>query len=190
MVSDWNWKGNEGKPLEVSVYSSCDVVELFLNGKSLGKKATDRSTKFTATFNVPYQAGVLKAVGSTKNKIVASTELKTAGDVASIRLTPDRAEIAADGQDLSYITVELVDDNGVRNPKAEDLIHFEIEGAGEIIAVGNANPVSLESYTLPQRKAWQGKCMVIVKSTLKAGSIKLKAEGSQLKTAEVSLSSN
>jgi len=174
-VADWNWNGYEGKPLEVSVYSSCDQVELFLNGKSLGKKPTNRSTKFTAIFTVPYQAGVLKAVGFAGKKMVSSTELKTAGEVANIRLTADRTEIAADGQDLSYITVDLVDAYSVRNPKAENLIHFEIEGAGEIVGVGNANPVSLESYQLPQRKAWQGKCMVIVKSKKQVGKITLNA---------------
>ncbi len=176
VVYDWNWKGNEGKPLEVSVYSSCEQVELFLNGKSLGKKPTNRSTKFTATFNVPYQAGELKALGITAKKKVTTTVLKTAGEVSNIRLTADRNIIAADGQDLSYINVELVDANGVRNPKAEDLINFEIEGAGEIIAVGNANPVSLESYKLPQRKAWQGKCQVIVKSNKQEGKITLIAK--------------
>ena len=93
--------------------------------------------------------------------------------------------IKADGQDLSYITVELTDVNGVRNPKAENLVKFKIEGKGTIVGVGNANPVSVESYQLPQRKAWQGKCLVIVKSTEKAGTITLTASTDGLQSSKV-----
>ena len=189
MLADWNWKGYEGKPLEVNVYSSCEQVELFLNGKSLGKKPTNRSTKFTALFNVPYQAGVLKAVGITGGKKVKTVELASAAEVANLLLSADRTEITADGQDLSYISVELVDDKGIRNPKAENLVTFKIEGPAEIVGVGNANPISMESYQLPQRKAWQGKCLVVVKSKKQAGAITLKATSENLKAAAIQLNS-
>ncbi len=175
VVADWNWTGYEEKPLEVSVYSSCEQVELFLNGKSLGKKKTDRSSQFTAKWNVPFNAGALKAVGYRGSKQVASSTLQTAQEPAAIKLTADRSTIAADGQDLSYITVELVDAKGTRNPKAEHLVKFEVGGAGTIVGVGNANPVSLESYQLSQRNTWQGRCLVIVKSKKEAGRIILKA---------------
>jgi beta-galactosidase len=184
VVADWNWKGYEEQPLEVSVYSSCEQVELFLNGKSLGKKKTDRATKFTATWNVPYKAGIIKAVGYKGSKQITSSQLQTAQEPTAVKLTTDRTTIHADGQDLSYITVELVDVNGIRNPKAENVVQFEIEGAGTIIGVGNANPVSLESYQLPQRKTWQGRCLVIVKSKREAGSITLKASAEGLGSAQ------
>ncbi len=188
-VADWNWQGYEGKPLEVSVYSSCPEVELFLNGNSLGKKKTNRSTEFMAKWNVPWQPGELKATGFDGKKLVAISKLITTGDPSRIRLTADRIRIIANGQDLSYVTVELTDKNGNRHPKGENLVLFGIEGPGKIIAVGNANPVSLESYQLPQRKAWQGRCLVIVKSDKEAGTIRLKATSPGLEMAVLEISS-
>ena len=175
VTDDWNWPGMEGKPLRVSVYSSCDRVELFLNGKSLGKKETNRATEFTAGWDVPYATGELKAVGYKGKKKIAAAVLKTAGTVSSIKISPDRSELFADGQDLSYVTVELTDANGIRNPKADNLVKFTINGEGTIVGVGNANPVSIESNQLPQRKAWKGRCLVIIKSTGKPGTISLSA---------------
>ncbi len=190
VVADWNWKGYEDSMLEVNVYSSCDEVELFLNNKSLGKKSTDRSTKFMAVYKVPYTAGELKAVGYTKGKKIKESVLKTANEVTQLKLTANRTTIKADGEDLSYITVELLDANGVKNPKAENLIRFEIEGEGKIVGVGNANPVSTESYQLSQRKAWQGRCLVVVKSTHNAGKIILKAVAENIQPAEIAITSN
>lgn len=181
VLADWNWTGYEEKPLEVNIYSSCEEVELFLNGKSLGRKPTNRSNQFTAVWNVAYQPGVLKAVGYNGNKQVKVAELKTADEPVEIRLSVDRNKIQGNGQDLSYVTVEITDAKGNKHPKADNLVNFEIEGPGEIIAVGNANPVSLESYQMPQRKAWQGKCMVIVKSGKQQGTIQLKAKSDNLK---------
>ena len=172
-VADWNWNGSEGMPLEVKVYSSCEKVELFLNGKSLGSKEVNRGTKFTASWKVPYQPGTLKAVGYKSKKLVVSRELITAGEPARIKVTSDRTEIKADGQDLCYITVELTDAKGIRNAKAENLVNFTITGPAIIVGVGNANPVSLESFTLPQRKAWQGRCLVILRAGRETGRITL-----------------
>ncbi len=176
--------------MEVSVYSSCEQVELFLNGKSLGKKPTNRATKFTAAWQIPYQPGTLKAVGFTRRKQVNVSELKTTSKPAVIRLTADRTKINGDGQDLSYITVELTDANGFRNPKAENLVSFSIDGPGSIVAAGNANPVSIESCQLPERKAWKGRCMVIVKSESKTGKIILKASSPGLEIASIEIESD
>ena len=185
VVDHWNWPAFENKPLEVNVYSSCDEVELFLNGRSLGRKVTNRATAYTAIWLVPYRSGALKAVGYSGGKQVNSSELRSAGPPAQLKLTPDRRRLSADGQDLSYITVELVDSHGVRNPIAENLIKFSVAGTGEIVAVGNANPMSTESYQLPQRKAWQGRCLVIIKSSKESGTIKLTASTSGLRPASV-----
>jgi len=173
--------------MEVNVYSSCKQVELFLNGKSLGKKPTNRSNQFIAHWNIPYQPGVLKAVGYNGKKQIKVAELKTAEEPANIRLTADRNSLNANGQDLTYITVEITDAIGTKNPKAENEVKFEIEGPGEIVAVGNANPVSLESYQQPNRKAWQGKCLVVIKSGKEAGNVLLTAKSVNLKSAIINI---
>jgi beta-galactosidase len=188
-VADWNWSGNENTLLEVTAYSSCDEVELFINSRSLGKMKTDRATEFKATWNVPYQAGELKAVGYTSKKQVNTAIIRTAAEPAQIKMSADRNVIKADGQDLSYVTVELVDDNGIRNPKAENPVKFEIEGQGKIIGTGNANPVSLESYTAPERKAWQGRCLVVIKSDHVEGKMILRASSPGLTPATIVISS-
>ena len=180
VVADWNWAGDENKPLAVNVYSSCPEVELFLNNKSLGKKPTNRTTKFMAVWDVPYQAGELKAIGYNGDKKVNISVLHTAAMPAQIHLLADKIQLKANNQDLSYVTVELLDAKGTLNPRADNLIHFKVDGPGEIVGVGNANPVSVESDQLPQRKAWRGKCMVIIKSTQKAGNITLTAIADKL----------
>lgn len=187
VVAHWNWKGNEGKPLQVNVYSSCEEVALFLDGRSLGRKAVNRSNKFTAVWEVPYQAGTLKAVGYRNNKIVNTAVLSTAGEPTQVKLTADRTALVASSQDLSYITVELLDSNGIRNPLAEQLVKFEINGPAVIEAVGNANPMSVESYTLPQRKTWQGRCMVVVRTTGQKGKVTVKASVDGMKQAQLDL---
>jgi beta-galactosidase len=189
-VDDWNWSNDESKTVEVNVYSSCEQVELFLNGKSLGKKPTNRSTKYIAIWQLPFQPGILKAIGYKGKKQVCISELKTAGEPSLIKIAADRTEITANGQDLCYAVVELTDTNGIRNPKAENLISFTLDGPGTILAVGNANPVSLESYQLPHRKAWRGRCLVIVKSETKGGIITLKASSAGLVPASIEIRSN
>jgi len=187
VVADWNWKGYEKQPLEVEVYSSCEQVELFLNNRSLGKQPTSRDNKFTATFKVPYEAGTLEATGYNGNKKVSTAVLRTAAAPTQLKLTADRNTIQSNNQDLVYITVELLDANGVRDPKAENLVQFSITGPGTIVGVGNANPVSTESYQLPQRKAWQGRCLVIVKGTGEQGKVVLKAKADGLQEGQVSV---
>ncbi|MDB5087069.1 MAG: glycoside hydrolase family 2 [Mucilaginibacter sp.] len=180
VVADWNWKGYENKPLTVNVYSSCPQVELFLNNRSLGKKETNRATKFMATWNVPYKAGELKAIGYDGDKKVNTSILRTADAPSEIKLSADRTKLKANNQDLSYVTVELTDAKGNLNPRANNLVHFKVTGPGIIVGVGNANPTSVESDQLPQRKAWRGKCLVIIKSTGKPGEITLNASADKL----------
>ncbi len=189
-VDDWNWNGSEGKIMDVNIYSSCGQVELFLNGKSLGKKATDRTTKYLANWQIPYEPGTLRAVGLAGKMQVAVAELHTANEVNQIRLSADRNKIRANGQDLSYITVELTDNNSLRNPKADNLVSFEVEGRGTIAGVGNANPISLESFQLSQRKAWHGRCLVVVKSDTVSGKIVLKATSKGLQSMKLEIESN
>jgi beta-galactosidase len=187
VVAEWNWAGNENKPMEVHVYSSCESVELFLNGKSLGaRQKTDRSTKFRAKWTVPYAAGELKAVGYSGGKKINTVLLRSAENPTQIKLIADR-KLKPQENDLSYITVELTDAKGVRNPTAENQLKFEVTGDAKIVGVGNANPVSLESFQLPQRKAWKGRCLVIVKSGAQRGPVQLKASSAGLPAAVIAL---
>ena len=189
-VTDWNWKGYENTPMEVSAYSSCETTELFLNGKSLGKKQTNRSTEFKAIWNVPYNAGEIKVIGYNGNEKVNTASITTAEKPIQIKLNVDRNNINADGQDLSYVTIELLDNKGNRNPKADNELTFNITGPGVIEAVGNANPMSLESYQLPKRKAWRGRAMVIIRSTEKEGIITVTVSAKNLKQQKISLKSS
>jgi beta-galactosidase len=152
----------------------------------LGRKTTDRSTEFTGVWQVPYAAGELKAVGYRDGR-EGSVVLRTAQSVTRLVATPDRATIAADGQDLSYVTIELQDAAGVRHPKADNLLSFEIDGPGTIAAVANANPMSVESYLRPTRAAWQGRCLVVVKAATTRGAIRLRVTSPGLPAAETTI---
>jgi beta-galactosidase len=185
VVADWTWPGYENTLLDIEVYSNCSEVELFLNNGSLGKKPCSRETEFITRWNVPYKPGVLRAVGYDNQQEITATELHTASEPAKIRMTPDRTEIKADGQDLSFITVEILDENNVRNTKAVNLLQFGIEGPGSIIAVSSSNPFGLESFVQPKRKAYQGRCLVIIRSDREAGSIVLTATSDGLQQDQV-----
>jgi beta-galactosidase len=188
VVPEWNWEGHESKPIEVNVYSSCDKVELFLNKRSLGVKQTNRSTQFIASWTVQYQSGELKAIGYSGDKMVNKATLITAAKPVSIQLSADRKVLQANNEDLSYVTVELVDSKGHIDPKVENLVSFSLIGDGKIVGVGNANPVSLESYQLARRKAWKGRCLVIIKAGKTAGKIVLQAKSAGLKVGRITIS--
>ncbi|SIT34160.1 beta-galactosidase [Filimonas lacunae] len=173
----WQWDRFKDSLLTVAAYSSCEEVELFLNDQSLGKKATDTSHHLEASWQVAYRPGVLKAVGYTAGVKVAESLLQTAGEVTSLRLTADRDTIMANNQDLSYITVELTDAKGVRHTQADNALHFSIEGPATIVAVSNANPASLESFQQPQRKAWRGRCQVVIQAGRQKGLVTIRAKG-------------
>jgi beta-galactosidase len=115
--------------------------------------------------------------------------LRTVHEPTRLKLSADRSLIRADGQDLSYITIEVTDVKDILHPKADPLIRFEIEGPGSIVAVGSANPMSTESFQQPQRKAWHGRCLAVVKSTQKAGRIIFTASAEGLKPARIVIDS-
>ena len=190
VVDRWNWKGYEGQPLEVEVYCAHERVELFLNEASLGTRETNRGTEWIARWKVPYQKGVLRAVAYKGTEAVDFYELITASEPESLMMSADRFEIIANGQDLSYIHVELVDGEGHRNTTAENMVHFDIEGPGTIVAVASSNPMSSESYQRPHRKAYRGRCLVVVKSTDEPGDIILKASSDGLASGSVTILSN
>lgn len=169
----WTWPGFEGKTIQVEVYSKYPKVRLYQNNKLIGEQATTREQQFKATFSVPYSSGVLKAVGVENDKEMESTMLQTAGDAAKLKLTADRKEILANGQDLSYVLVEIADKDGIFQPNATNRLHFKIEGPGVIAGVDNADLKDVEQYVSNTRKAWKGKVLVVIKSTRDMGDIKL-----------------
>jgi beta-galactosidase len=190
VVDRWNWPGHEGEPLEVEVYCAHEEVELFLNGNSLGRKETNRATEWIARWSVPYEPGSLKALAYQGGNQVESWELVTASEPETISLLADRPGLHADGQDLSYIMVEIQDGEGNRNTLADQMVHFEIDGPGTIIAVASSNPTSRESFQQPKHKAYQGRCMVIVKATDNPGKITLNARSEGLGSASVTIETN
>ncbi len=180
----WNWSGHEGKPLQVSVYSRCDTVRLELNGKLIGEQPVSR---LTARFNVPYAPGELRALGLINGKVVAQTSLKTTGAPKRLKLTADRATIRADRNDLSYVTVEVVDAGGQRVPDAEVAVRFSVTGAGQLAAQGNGCSNRPASFRAPVRETFQGRCLAILRPTGHAGAITLRAEADGLEPSSVTV---
>jgi beta-galactosidase len=177
----WTWPGSEGKPLDVTVYSSCQSVRLELDGKEIATQPVNN--KMVAKFKVPYQPGELRAVGLSDGKPVASASLRTAGEPKEIRLIADRAAIRAGRNDLSYVTVEVVDRRGTVVPTAAIPIHFTVTGAGELAATGSPAPNDVSSFHLPVRTTWQGRCLAILRPKGVSGKIILKAEADGMKAA-------
>ncbi len=189
-VAEWNWEGYENEYLGVIVCSRFENVELFLNGKSLGKKPTNLENEYINWWSVPYEAGEIKAVAFDGDSIAATSVLNTAQKPEQILLNADRTTLKANGQDLSYITVELTDKNGLLHPKTNNLVEFEINGPGKILAVANSNPMSVESFQQPKRKTYKGRCLVIVKSEKEAGKITLTAKSEGLPNTGITLASH
>ena len=174
----WNWKQGEMVDLW-AYYNNADEVELFLNDVSQGirRKEGDQHHVY---WRLPFEPGRVKVISRKNGKEVLSKEIQTAGEPSQIRLTADRQVIRADGEDLSFITVEVLDEKGTLCPTAENLIRFNVSGNGTIVGVDNGNPTSLERFKASKRKAFYGKCLVVVKSDKRSGVIHLTAESDGL----------
>ncbi|MDO6761247.1 glycoside hydrolase family 2 TIM barrel-domain containing protein [Tamlana sp. 2_MG-2023] len=211
VLPHWNWEGKEGETIPVFSYTNCEEVELFVNGKSYGKKTkgvdlTDVLTeyrgfndsgygtgkgvfksKYRLSWFVPYQAGSIKVVGYKNGKAVTSKEIKTAGKPAKIKLIADRTVIDSDGKDLSFITVRIEDKDGNLCPNADNLVNFNVTGAGINEAVGNGNSASLEPFQSDKIKAFYGKCLLIVKSKETSGIVTIQAKSKDLDSEPINL---
>ncbi len=190
----WNWPGREGQVFPVLVYTNCDTVELFLNDKSFGVKSYEfprqgnsgswnryerpylntNTADLHLAWDVPYEPGVLKAVGRKNGKIYTAV-VQTVGEPHSIRLSYDRREINADAKDVIHIKAEIVDSNNNLVPTADNRIRFEVEGEGILIGVGNGNPMDHDSFKINERNAFNGLALIIVQSTRKPGKITITA---------------
>ncbi len=205
VLPHWNWQGREGQNIPVMVYSNGAEIELFLNGKSLGRKkrfsepvelpvgpnvSQDRKymSKYRLMWQVPYQPGTLKAVAYVDGKQVAVDEVHTAGAPARIKLVPDRATIEADGDDLSFVAVRVEDKDGNLCPEADNLVHFNVTGAGALRAVDNGNAATTELFNADHRKAFNGLALLIVRSERgQAGKIHVAATSDGLAQASVEI---
>lgn len=180
----WNW--TVGQTIDLwAYYNNADEVELFLNGRSMGSKKKTADT-FHVMWRVTYEPGTIKAISRKNGKVVAQKEIHTAGESAKIRLTPDRTHISADGKDLTFVTVEVVDEAGTLSPHADNLVQFEVSGSGFIAGVDNGSQTSLEPFKAPYRKAFNGKCLVVIQNDGTAGQVHLKATSAGLKEAAIS----
>jgi beta-galactosidase len=186
-LRSWTWPGFEGKPLNVRVYSSGDQVRLQLNGKDLGIQPISAATKLRAEFSVPYSPGKLRAVALQNGTELASLSFRTAGAPAKLRLMADRLSIRPDRNDLSYVTVEVLDATGNLVPDAIVPVTLSISGAGQLAGVGNADPKDVASFQQPHRKTFHGKCLAVVRPTGIQGSITLRAEAQGLSATTVTI---
>jgi beta-galactosidase len=193
VLPHWNWAGHEGQAIPIMAYTNAEEVELFVNGKSLGREKLGVDTvviptggnvsqtrlftsKYRLEWQAPYAPGSLRAVAYKGGKQVAVDEIKTAGPAARLRLVPDRAKISADGQDLSFITVRVEDKDGNLCPLANNLVQFKVEGAGKVEATDNGNAASVEPFQADKHTAFNGLALLIVRSRAgQAGRIQVTA---------------
>ena len=208
ILPHWNWEEREGEVTPVFVYTNYPSAELFINGKSQGKRTKDLTVTIdnskcdsvgSTTFkrqqryrlmwmDTKYEPGTVKVVAYDANgKAVAEKEIHTAGKPYAIKLEADRTKIAADGKDLSFVTVSVVDKDGNLCPLADNEIKFKVKGKGYYRAGANGNPASLESFQKPQMKVFSGMMTAIVSSTEEAGEIVLEASSKGLKTAKLEI---
>ena len=190
ILPHWNWPDRVGQVTPVHVYTSGDSAELFLNGKSLGLKKKGQYEYRLEWDDVVYQPGKLKVVAYKNGKKWATDVVKTTGPAAKLTLQADRDKIRADGQDLSFVTVTVADKNGLPVPRSKNHIKFQIEGPGEIVATDNGDATSFESFQAPERNAFNGLALVIVRAKPgQPGTIKLTATADGLETAAIRIKS-
>ena len=207
ILPHWNWKGREGEVTPVFVYTNYPSAELFINGVSQGKRTKDLSIKRDGSdtemakknfdrqkryrlmwMDTKYQPGTVKVVAYDANgKAVAEKVMKTAGEPYKIVLEADRSSIAADGKDISFVNVKIVDKDGNFCPTDEREISFKVKGAGVFKAVANGNPSSLESFQTPKMKLFSGQLTALVQSAEKGGTITLEATAKGVKAGKISI---
>jgi beta-galactosidase len=205
----WNWKGHEGQAIPVVAYTNCDSVELFLNDKSFGIKSVEfpqqgnsggwnafarpyvpaTTSDLHLSWDVPYEPGTLKVIGKKNGKIV-SEEVYTTSKPAAIRLSPDRTNINADAQDIVNVKVEVIDENGLVVPDANNLIEFKVAGEGILKGTDNGNPEDKTQMQSKQRNTFNGLALAVIQSTEKIGSIRLTAMSIGLKEATLQIVSH
>lgn len=199
----WNWEGEEGRFIPVLAYTNVDAVELYLNGRFVGEKRLEFPRQGTSggwnsyetppvfpttadlhlAWDVPYEPGVLRAVGKMGDEVVVTEEVRTTGAPSALRLSVDRSTIRSRERDVAHVRVEVVDANGLVVPYADDLVRFTIEGPARLIGVGNGNPADHGSYQAPERRAFHGLLLALVQSTDEVGQVRVTARAAGLEAA-------
>jgi beta-galactosidase len=203
----WKWTGREGQLIPVLAYTNCDAVELYLNGRFLGEKrlefprqgtsggwnSYERPPVFPTTadlhlaWDVPYEPGVLRAVGKRSGEVVAIKEVRTAGEASALRLSVDRAEIRSGIRDVAHVEVEVVDADGVVVPSSTHLVRFTVEGPARLLAVGNGDPTDHSPYKARERRAFHGLLLAMVQSTNETGRVRVTAQADGLEPASMDI---
>ncbi|MBP5304606.1 MAG: DUF4982 domain-containing protein [Lachnospiraceae bacterium] len=189
-ISSWTWPGYEGKETEVDIYSIEDEVELFLNGKSLGKKPCGKDRGFTATYKVNYEPGSLVAAAYKNGKETGRYELNTAKEEVILRAVPDRNEINAGGDDIAFVTVTLTDKEGNENLFAAKKVKVSVEGDGTLAAYGSAEPQPVRSYDDNEWETYDGQVMAAIRSKETSGKIKVTFSAEGCDDAVIEITSN
>ncbi|WP_256011708.1 beta-galactosidase GalB [Desertivirga xinjiangensis] len=194
LLPHWTWPGREGQTTPVFCYTNYPAAELFVNGKSQGIQTKSKTSKFTRYRlmwpDVKYEPGTIKVVAFDEaGRKVASEEIKTAGKPHHIELNADRKSLLANGEDLSYITVKVVDENGTLCPTSDHSLRFRVKGNGNFRVACNGDPTSLEEFHVPQMKVFNGMLVVTVQTTNKPGEIELEVDGEGLKSGIIAFES-
>jgi beta-galactosidase len=192
VLPHWTWSERSNQKVPVFCYTNYPKAELFVNGKSMGMREKNKSTLFSRYRlmwnDVIYEPGEIKVVAYDKdNKVVAEKVIRTAGETYSIKLTADRNTIKADGKDLTFVTVEILDKNGNLCPKADNLLFFEVKGAGRLRALCNGDATDQTTFTSTYMRAFSGKMVATIESDSQAGEITLKASGGFLIPQEIKI---
>jgi len=185
LLPHWNWPEGQNKVIDVWCHSNLEAVELLLNGVSQGRQTIARNSH--AEWKVPYAPGVLEARGFRAGQLILTVRRETAGAAFGLVLRPDRVSIRADGEDLSVITVEVVDAENRVVPTADHEVVFNLSGPGTLIGVGNGDPSSHEADKADRRRAFNGMCTAIVQSARAPGTIVVEATAANLQTARIAI---
>ena len=203
----WNWEGREGQFIPVLAYTNVDAVELYLNDRFIGEKRVEFPRQGTTgswngytqprvfantadlhmSWDVPYEPGVLRAVGKVNDEVVVTREVRTAGEAAALRLRVDRSQIYTETRDVAHVEVEVVDADGVVVPASDHLVRFRVEGPARLLAVGNGNPTDYSSYQASERHAFHGLLLGMIQSTDEVGQVRVTVRAEGLESASVGI---
>jgi beta-galactosidase len=164
-VSSWSWPGFDGEPVAVEVYADADEVELLVNGSSVGKLPVTIDQEYRTTFEVPYEPGVIEAVARRSGTEIGRYSLTTAGELVALDARADRVDVRADGSDLSFVALTLVDEAGVVHTTLDRRVRIEIDGPGALQGLCSANPATEEKFTATACSTFDGRALAVVRPT-------------------------
>jgi len=190
VLPNWNYSGYEGKPVELVVYSKAEEVEVFVKGKSIGRKAVcmERPMPYSARFETVYEPGEVVAVSFCGGKEISRDVLVTAGEPVEIALVAEKSEMRADGHDVICVGIELRDKDGIVVPDAAVPLKVKVEGCGVLAGFGSANPVTDENYTDEVTVSYRGRAMAIIRSGYESGTVRVEVSAEGMATVKVELS--